>query len=411
VQYEARLPYFYDMNSILFDDQHSEQLLPFTYTRPVGTFLVGIWTIREKWESALGRSVSFKPYRAYLSKKFAEITGFDNQYINGAVLPDGNLVAAIAALGMQQSLTKAGRVLALRSSVAIEKFEIAALQASGFKTIEFPSETRMLQYPEDVFRLNGEEIKQDFEVITRGRVSAGCDATNRLIASEQIFIEAGAKLCCATINASDGPVYIAADAEIMEGATIKGPFFLGEHSTIKMGAKIYGDTSIGPHCKIGGEVNNSVIFGYSNKGHDGFMGNSVIGEWCNWGAGTSNSNLKNNYEIVKLWDQVTGRFRSTGLQFAGLMMADHAKTGINTMFNTGTVVGVGANIFGAGFPRNFLPCFAWGGAQGIETFRFNKFVQTAEKVMERRGMDFDEVEKTILQAVYDETVLQRTWEK
>lgn len=399
------------MNSILFDDQHSEQLLPFTYTRPVATFLVGIWTIREKWESVLGRSTSFKPYRAYLATKYREVLSADNQYINGSLLPDAALVKAISALGMQQMLVKDDRVLALRAATGIEKFEILALQASGFQAITYTAELRIIQYPEDIFRMNGAEIKADYEVITRGRVSAGCDDTNRLIGPEQIFIEAGAKLCCATINASAGPVYIAADAEIMEGATIKGPFFLGAHSTIKMGAKIYGDTSVGPHCKVGGEVSNSVILGYSNKGHDGFMGNSVIGEWCNWGADTNNSNLKNNYEIVKLWDHVTGRFRSTGLQFAGLMMADHAKTGINTMFNTGTVVGVGANIFGAGFPRNFLPAFAWGGAQGIETFRFNKFVQTAEKVMERRGIALDEVEMAILQAVYEETAVQRTWEK
>lgn len=399
------------MNSILFDDQHSEQLLPFTYTRPVATFLVGIWTIREKWEAVLGRSASFKPYRAYLAKKFGEVLGADNQYINGALLPDADLANAISALGMQQMLVKDNRVLALRTGKGIEEFEILALLARGFQAISYTAELRIIQYPEDIFRMNGAEIKADYEVITRGRVSVDCDATNRLIAPEQIFIEAGAKLCCATINASAGPVYIAADAEIMEGATIRGPFFLGAHSTIKMGAKIYGDTSVGPHCKVGGEVSNSVILGFSNKGHDGFMGNSVIGEWCNWGADTNNSNLKNNYEIVKLWDQATGRFRSTGLQFAGLMLADHAKTGINTMFNTGTVVGVGANIFGSGFPRNFLPSFAWGGSQGIETFRFNKFVQTAEKVMERRGIALDEVELAILQAVYDETAVQRTWEK
>lgn len=399
------------MNSILFDDQYSEHLLPFTFTRPVGTFLVGIWTIREKWESALGRSVSFKPYRSYLSAKYPEILSGDNQYINGALLPDQELLHAISVLGMQQMLLKDGRVLAIRFTGGIEKFEASALQAAGFQAIEFGGELRMIQFPEDVFRLNGTEIKHDFEIITRGRQSVGCDETNRLIAPNQIFIEAGARLCCATINASAGPVYIAADAEVMEGATIKGPFFLGAHSTIKMGAKIYGDTSIGPHCKVGGEVSNSVIFGYSNKGHDGFMGNSVLGEWCNWGADTNNSNLKNNYEIVKLWDQVMGRFRSTGLQFAGLMMADHAKTGINTMFNTGTVVGVGANIFGAGFPRNFLPSFSWGGAQGIETFRFNKFIQTAEKVMERRGIALNEIEINILQAVYDETSADRSWEK
>jgi UDP-N-acetylglucosamine diphosphorylase/glucosamine-1-phosphate N-acetyltransferase len=398
------------MNYILFDDKYSEQLLPFTYTRPVGSFLVGIWTLREKWEYHLGRSVSFKPYRTYLQGKFPEILRDDNVYINGAAFPTEDLLKAIFSLGLGEMLTTEKRVMAVRSGVPIDKFEVEALDAAGYRKRLLLLDTPVLNYPEDVFRLNGDEIKKDFKHITGGRKTAIVDETNRLINPEQIFIEPGAKICCAVINASNGPVYIGKESEVMEGAIIKGPFSLGAHSTIKMGAKIYGDSSFGPHCKVGGEVTNSVIFGYSNKGHDGYMGNSVIGEWCNWGADTNNSNLKNNYEMVKLWDYPTGRFRSTGLQFAGLMMADHAKCGINTMFNTGTVVGVGANIFGSGFPRNFLPSFCWGGAQGIETFRFNKFCQTAQKVMERRGIPLDELELQILKAVYDETSAYRSWE-
>lgn len=399
------------MNYILFDDAQSEHLLPLTYTRPTCQLLVGIWTIREKWEARLERSVSFIPYRSYLSNKFSVIFSDDNVFINGAALPDQPLVAAISALGMEQALVWGNRILALRSSQQIERFELDGLQLVGVKMLEYEHAVEWVNFPEDVFRKNGYQIAIDYAMLTANRKSAKTHESVRLIAPENVFIEEGAKLFDCTINASGGPVYIAADAEVMEGATIRGPFYLGEHSAVKMGAKIYGDTSIGPHCKVGGEVSNSVMIGFSNKGHDGFMGNSVIGEWCNWGADTNNSNLKNNYEQVKLWDHVTNRFRNTGLQFAGLIMADHAKCGINTMFNTGTVVGVGANIFGAGFPRNFLPSFSWGGAQGIETFRFNKFCETASKVMERRGLGLDERERSILETVYNETSSQRSWEK
>lgn len=399
------------MNYILFDDAQSEHLLPLTYTRPTCQLLVGIWTIREKWEARLERSVSFIPYRSYLSNKFSVIFSDDNVFINGAALPDQQLVAAISALGMEQALVSGNRILALRSSQQIERFELDGLQLVGVKMLEYEHAVEWVNFPEDVFRKNGYQIAIDYAMLTANRKSAKTHESVRLIAPENVFIEEGAKLFDCTINASGGPVYIAADAEVMEGATIRGPFYLGEHSAVKMGAKIYGDTSIGPHCKVGGEVSNSVMIGFSNKGHDGFMGNSVIGEWCNWGADTNNSNLKNNYEQVKLWDHVTNRFRNTGLQFAGLIMADHAKCGINTMFNTGTVVGVGANIFGAGFPRNFLPSFSWGGAQGIETFRFNKFCETASKVMERRGLELDERERSILESVYNETSSQRSWEK
>lgn len=399
------------MNYILFDDAQSEHLLPLTYTRPTCQLLVGIWTIREKWEARLERSVSFVPYRTYLATKFKAIFTNDNVYINGALLPDQPLMDAIAGLGMEHALVLGNRIVALRSSQHVERFDAESLQIRAVKVFEYEGEPEWINYPEDIFRKNGRQIAIDYQLISANRKSDTVDESVRLIGKENIFIEPGAKLLACTINAAAGPVYIAADAEVMEGATIRGPFYLGAHSAVKMGAKIYGDTSIGPHCKVGGEISNSVMIGFSNKGHDGFMGNSVIGEWCNWGADTNNSNLKNNYEQVKLWDHVAGRFRNTGLQFAGLIMADHAKCGINTMFNTGTVVGVGANVFGAGFPRNFLPAFSWGGAQGIETFRFNKFCETASKVMERRGVELDAVERTILETIYNETIVQRSWEK
>lgn len=405
------IPYFSNMNYILFDDSLSEHLLPLTYTRPSCELLVGIWRLREKWESRLGRSVSFIPYRNYLASKYPAHYTADNTYINGALLVDDHLYDAVNALGMQQALVQGNRVLAVRSANQMERFESELLDAAGIQSLTYENNADWIAYPEDIFHKNGRELARDFAAITANRHSAKADDSNRLIAQENIFIEEGATLTACTINAKAGPVYIAAGAEVMEGATIRGPFYLGEHSTVKMGAKIYGDTSIGPHCKVGGEITNSVMMGYSNKGHDGYMGNSVIGEWCNWGADTNNSNLKNNYEQVKLWDHVTGRFRNTGLQFAGLIMADHAKCGINTMFNTGTVVGVGANIFGAGFPRNFMPAFAWGGAQSLETFRFAKFCETAQKVMERRGLELNEQEKSILEAIYNETSSQRSWEK
>jgi UDP-N-acetylglucosamine diphosphorylase/glucosamine-1-phosphate N-acetyltransferase len=227
------------------------------------------------------------------------------------------------------------------------------------------------------------------------------------LGKENIFLEPGAKIECATLNASTGPIYIGKDAEIMEGALIRGPFALCEHATLKMGTKIYGPTTIGPHSKVGGEVNNSVIFGYSNKAHDGFLGNSVIGEWCNLGADTNNSNLKNNYIEVKLWDYASGRFIPTGLQFCGLIMGDHSKSGINTMFNTGTVVGVSANIFGSGFPRNYIPSFSWGGAQGYITYHIDKALEVASQVMKRRDIKLDEIEQDILKHIFEITASKR----
>ena len=253
----------------------------------------------------------------------------------------------------------------------------------------------------DIFSKNGAAIKADFDLITKNRTSAPIPEKTVAFNSEAIFIEEGAKLPLCVLNATDGPIYIGKNAEIMEGSMVRGPFALCEESTLKMGTKIYGSTTVGPHSKVGGEVNNSVFFGYSNKGHDGFLGNSVIGEWCNLGADTNNSNLKNNYAEVRLWSYETENFAKTGLQFCGLMMGDHSKCGINTMFNTGTVVGVSANIFGSGFPRNFIPSFSWGGAKGFTTYLTSKAFEVAKVVMLRRGIELSEQESAILEHVFE----------
>jgi len=407
------------MNLVLFDDVHSEHLLPLTYTRPVGEWRIGMLRISEKWGIDLGCSVSHLPYRSYLRERYPVVCAADTIYVNGACLPDEVAVQQIRGLAPDSGLVRHGRILAMRTHRDSLPATHEALQHPGSDNwealnIDFREQAdgfRMIAHPEDIFVRNGEEISRDRDRKKNSTTFVSPSPTNRLIASENIFLEEGARVEHAYLNATDGPIYLSAGSLVMEGAMIRGPFYLGPYSEVKMGAKIYGATSIGPHCKVGGEVSNSVILGYSNKGHEGFMGQAVLGCWCNWGADTNNSNLKNNYETVKMWDEHLGRFRQTGLQFAGLVMGDHAKTGINTMLNTGTVIGVGANVFGAGFPRNFLPSFCWGGAQGLETFRFDKFTQTATRVMERRKLLFDAQEEQILRAVFDETQPQRTWER
>jgi UDP-N-acetylglucosamine diphosphorylase/glucosamine-1-phosphate N-acetyltransferase len=237
--------------------------------------------------------------------------------------------------------------------------------------------------------------------LTKGRKSQPLNNSCRNIGKGKIFIEEGASANDTTFNTTTGCIYIGKDAEVMEGSVVRGPFALCEHSVLKMSSKIYGATTIGPHSKVGGEVNNSVVFGYSNKAHDGFLGNSVIGEWCNLGADTNNSNLKNNYANVKLWNYSGENFIDTGLQFCGLIMGDHSKCGINTMFNTGTVAGVSSNIFGSGFPRNFIPSFSWGGAQGFTTYRFEHAIETAQLVMQRRNTELTDNDKDILKYIFD----------
>jgi UDP-N-acetylglucosamine diphosphorylase/glucosamine-1-phosphate N-acetyltransferase len=392
---------------LLFDDPAIRgSLLPFTFTRPVASIRVGILEIADKWALHTGKSVSYLT-QDYLQQKFARAKG-KALAINGAWLPDENSVKAIAALAEDEALFSGKIFLA----AYIGETEKNIDKAKDLIHVQLDHEPVLLLKTWNIFQFNGAEIKKDFALITKGRQSEPLnDPYTKVYYPENIFIEKGATIKAAILNAENGPIYIGKNTEIQEGAIIRGPFALCDHSTINMGAKLRGDTTVGPHCKVGGEVSNSVIFGYSNKGHEGFLGNSVIGEWCNVGADTNTSNLKNNYTSVKLWDYTRGGFANTGLQFCGLMMGDHSKCGINTMFNTGTVVGVGANIFGDGFPRNFIASFAWGGSSGFSTFQFPKFEETAKAVMGRRGIDFTSEDQAILQVIFDQSKTYRIWEK
>ncbi len=389
------------MNYILFDGASRNALLPFTYTRPVAEIRIGILTIREKWEKHLGFTTSTIT-EDYLNAKFPMVELADNVMVNASYLPTNQLVAYIKELKTDQAIFYKDEVVA---------FYVKEGQDVDFDTydiLQFEGETLTVQHTWDIFSKNEEAIRLDFELLTKDRKSEPISSSNNILGEELIFLEEGVTIEFATLNASNGPIYIGKNAEIMEGSMIRGPFALCESSTVKMGAKIYGGTTIGPHSKVGGEVNNSVIFGYSNKGHDGFIGNSVLGEWCNLGADTNTSNLKNNYAPVRLWSYETEGFAKTGLQFCGLMMGDHSKCGINTMFNTGTVVGVNANIFGGGFPRNFIPSYSWGGSAGFTTYLTKKAFEVAKVVMSRRNLEFNEQEEQILEHVFEET---KQWRK
>ena len=385
------------MNYILFDGSARNQLLPFTYTRPVADIRVGILTIREKWEKMLGFTTSTVT-EDYLIDKFPMIEMEQNIFINASVLPTKHLVSLIQNLSENKALFIDDEPLAFFAK------EDQEIDFETFDVLPYTNDDILrIENTWDIFKLNGEAIKRDFKLLTTDRESQLIPEMTLAFNKDQIFIEEGAVLPLCSLNANDGPIYIGKDSEIMEGSMIRGPFALCENATIKMGAKIYGATTIGPHSKVGGEVNNCVIFGYSNKGHDGFIGNSVLGEWCNIGADTNNSNLKNNYAEVRLWDYETEGFAKTGLQFCGLMMGDHSKCGINTMFNTGTVVGVSANIFGSGFPRNFIPSFSWGGSAGMITYKTNKAFEVAKVVMSRRDIAFTEIDVQILEHIFKET--------
>jgi len=385
------------MNYILFDGPIRNALLPFTFTRPVADIRIGILTIREKWEKRLG-STTTTITEEYLSEKFPMVEMEENVMINASFLPNSILAVMIKNLTSNQAIYKNEDIIAFFTHENQDEVDF-----DTYEIIQFDGDCLRVENTWDIFSKNDTAIREDFELLTEDRKSQPIPKSVNTIAKENIFIEEGAKLEFVTLNASTGPIYIGKNAEIMEGSVIRGPFALCESGRVKLASKVYGATTVGPHSVIGGEVNNSVLFGYSNKGHDGFLGNSVLGEWCNIGADSNNSNLKNNYEEVRLWSYETEGFAKTGLQFCGLMMGDHSKCGINTMFNTGTVVGVSANIFGSGFPRNFVPSFSWGGASGFSTYLTNKAFETAKKVMERRNVEFMEEDAKILEQVFEVT--------
>ncbi|MDR0941018.1 MAG: GlmU family protein [Bacteroidales bacterium] len=380
------------MNYILFDTAARKQLKPLTFTRPIAELRCGILRISEKWNLRLNTICSWKT-QEYLQQKFPLVTADDSIFINATVLPTDELVEAIRNLPKEIALMKNGEVIAARG----KDYETLT------STAEFQGDVQQILHPWHIFMYNGEQINVDFELLTAGRTSQTLSDTNTVLGVENIFVEEGAEVECAVLNARNGKMYIGKDAHIMEGAVIRAPFALCEHATVKMAAKIYEDCTVGTYCKVGGELQNSVLTGYSNKGHDGYLGNSVLGEWCNLGADTNNSNLKNDYSEVKVWNYATQRFMKTGLQFCGLIMGDHSKSAINTAFNTGTVVGVSSNVYGAGFPRNFVPSFSRGGAEGMQEYVLKQACDTAARVFARRGKEFDETERDIFTHIFEET--------
>jgi len=401
-----------NLNIILFDGEERKELLPLTYTRPVGDLRVGILKIVEKWELALGKKISFIT-EDYLSEKFKLHIEDDNLLINGSLLPNSDIIDRISDLEKDEALLAGESLLAVRMNrIDVERLnELENFDHFSITDMSDSACVIKINHLWDLFQMNDSELRNDFQKLTKGKTSEKLSSSNTIIGNGDVFVEKGAKVEATILNCSSGPIFISKNSEIMEGSMIRGPFFLGEYSTVKMGAKIYGATSIGEHCKVGGEINNVIFQSYSNKGHDGFLGNAFIGEWCNIGADTNNSNLKNNYADVKIWNYAKEGFVSTKSIFCGLFMGDHSKVGINTTFNTGTVVGVSANIFGPGFPRVFIPSFSWGGNHGFSTFMINKAFDTAEVMMKRRDLKLTDVDKEILSTVYKISSKYRVWEK
>jgi len=383
------------MNIILFDNKR-EDFYPLSLTRPIAEFRLGVLTIKEKWGNYFDSVLTFS--NDYLAEKFnTKKIKEDNIWINSQLLPSKDIVTEIKSLRVGEVLKKESIILAFRNS---------EFSSDELNNVESNSDFSFLSSITDIFSLNEEEIIADIALMNlQNNMKSLNEITDSNIKSGKfpVYVEEGATIENCYINTSEGPVYIGKNAHIMQGSMLRGPFAICENSVVKMGAKIYGGTTIGPFCKVGGEINNSVFFGYSSKAHDGFLGNSIIGQWCNLGADTNNSNLKNNYDDVKIWNYGSETFSQTGLQFCGLIMGDHSKCGINTMFNTGTVVGVGANIFGSGFPRNFIPSFSWGGSSGFIIHKLEKFFSTAEKVMKRRSIPFTDIDKQVLLEVYNMT--------
>lgn len=380
------------MNYILTDNElNRANLLPMTYTRPVSEVRVGALTLREKWERRLPGSYHYIT-SDYLSELFpcsADPADSDSITISSDIIADDRLADVV-------------RALAPGEAVYDSKGEFVAVRAVETSRRTLPFELTRLRGLTDIFTMNGEQISADFALLTAGRQSAPLSPTVTVIGDPSlVFIEEGASAECCSIRVTDGPVYIAAHAEIMEGSTLRGPIAIGEHSFVNMGARIYGATTVGKWSKVGGELNNVVIHSYSNKSHDGFLGNAVIGSWCNLGAGCTASNLKNDYTEIKLWNYPSHRFVRTGLQFCGLIMGDHSKAGINTMFNTATVVGVGVNIHGTGFPRNFVASFSEGSAAGFSDVSMSKFFDVAARVMSRRGIELTEADRRMFYAIRD----------
>ncbi len=385
------------MQLVFSDAQYWEDFLPLTFTRPIAEMRCGILTFSERWKKLLTIDEVSYLTEDFLQEKFQKPEKRESLFLVPNFLPTPDVLQQIKNLRKGEALVYQDELLAAK--VNMENFKLSQIE----KMTDITEELLFFKQPTDLFSYNHKAIDFDFELLTKGRTSQPLSSTNGFLGNpEDLFIEEGAQIEFSTLNTKTGKIYIGKNAEIMEGCHLRGPIALCEDSKFNLGAKIYGATTVGPHCKVGGEVNNVVIFGYSNKGHDGFIGNSVIGEWCNLGADTNSSNLKNNYATVKLWNYKSKKFTDTGLQFAGVIMGDHAKTAINTQLNTGTVVGLAANIFKSGFPPNLVENFSWGGMKGDEKFKLEKAIEVAEKAMIRRKIILSEADKKILEYIFNQ---------
>lgn len=396
------------MHAILFDDETRFRLFPFTHTRPVADIRCGIFTMRERWEKLLQKATCTLT-ESYLQQVFVLEADDDNLLINGAVFANEDIMQAIMSLKKGEKLINDTTLLAARLSEDVLNFENLQTKTSELKAVAYTGKVFSLKNIWDIFSLNEWAIKEDFVSLTKGRKSQHVPEHVIVTNPERVFIEEGAVVNAGVIiNPASGYIYIGKESEILEGVMLRGSVALCSQAVIKMGAKIYGATTIGPGCKVGGEISNVVFFANSNKGHDGYLGNAVVGEWCNLGADTNCSNLKNNYDYIKIWDEHKNKSVQTGLQFCGLLMGDHSKCGINTMFNTGTVVGVSANIYGGSFPEKFIPSFTWGGSEGMVTYDFTRAMDTARRMMIRRNKQLQENELNMLRHVFESTAYQRS---
>lgn len=388
------------MNIVLFDNQYRENLLPFTFLRPISEIRMGILTISQKWEVYLEGEVSHFSHDS-LTELYPLFLEDDNIFIAGNILPNDTLAKAIQSLNQHEALfSPDNRLMALKAG-SPEQF----LQLDQFNKITFSENYTEINEKFDIFLQNSSEIKNDFTKIIHSSHSAPVSKSNIMIGDKSlIFMDEGVKMEGCTLNTTDGPIFIGKDVEIMEGSNLRGPIAILEHSVIKMGAKIYGGTTIGPYCKVGGELSNVVMFGYSNKAHDGYLGNAVIGTWCNIGAGTSASNLKNDYGNVRQWNYKTEQFERTNQQFCGLMMGDHSKCGINVSFNTGTVIGICSSVYGSDFQNFYIPSFMIGSpSSGYHKNLFEKIISSEKAMMIRRNIEIDETYLTLIRTLYDKT--------
>jgi UDP-N-acetylglucosamine diphosphorylase / glucose-1-phosphate thymidylyltransferase / UDP-N-acetylgalactosamine diphosphorylase / glucosamine-1-phosphate N-acetyltransferase / galactosamine-1-phosphate N-acetyltransferase len=391
------------MNKIIFTEEfcQPENLHPFTLTRQIQDIRVGIMTIREKWERMLGLPSFDRKEDDYKdlerSVQLAEAIDKDGYclMIHGNVLPTPALVRASRKLKDGEFISanaSSGVVFRLSQNQVSDKHKIKVTRAIALETA-----IKTLHFPWEIFQLNDWAIRQDFTVITAKRKSASISRTNKIIKPNQVFIEKGARVEHAIINASSGPVYIGRNAEVMEGTLIRGPVAICEGAIIKMGTKIYGASTVGPYCIVGGDIKNSILFGYSNKAHDGYLGDSVIGEWCNLGAGTTNSNMKNNAGSVRVWTPKGEQ--NAGLK-CGVMMGDYSKTAINTSINTGTVIGVSCNVFGMGLTPKYIPSFSWG-SEGVKRYDLEKAITDIHGWKALKNQQVNDAEKSILAYIFD----------